>query len=325
MREFEASLHAIYKQARVVAVSDVQSPQRRQQQRERVAVAMLGVVLKHREDFRVAFLKAMCGYEPKETNEWTVHLEVGGCGDLAVSSKHFVAVFEFKIDAPLGSHQSPDAKNGYRQKVEEVFAHIPKRRYVVVQKELPSTASASLGPFKTWHDVRDAGQAAPSPLVDDLFESLADLDIPAFSYGKTARMKLAKSAQTAAQVFKLLENVAEGSFGFKKTGWDVSDEDDGYIGKTVAPTKNLVDAKALLKTVRGDLAWYGYEGSRLSVWFYAGPEGTKPVQKILKRLWPGLVVMDKTNVGVRIAPEKVNFDQKFFEDVLGTVFPKKGR
>lgn len=49
------------------------------------------------------------------------------------------------------------------------------------------------------------------------------------------------------------------------------------------------------------------------------------MQKKLERLWPGLVVTDNANVGVRVSPEKVNFDQKFFEDVLGAVFPRKGR
>ena len=234
---------------------------------------MLGFVLKHQENFRAAFLHAMCRYDPEEPSEWTIELEVTGCGDLAVSSERFVAVFELKIDAPLDPHQLPDAKRGYRDKVEEVFARIPQRKYVVVQKELPLVSTSS-DSFKTWHDVLDACLAAPSPLVDDLSQSLADLDIPAFSYGRTSRMKLAQSAPTAAQVFKLLENVAEGSFGFKKTGWDVSDK-DGYIGKTIAPAKDLADVRALLQTVEGDLAWYGYEGDQLSVWFYAGPEGTK--------------------------------------------------
>ena len=237
MRAFAPSLYAIYKQTRAVVLDDAQSPRRRQQQRERVAVAMLGFVLNHQSKFCAAFLQTTCGYKPRDADEWTVHLEVSGCGDLAVCSKRFVAVYEFKIDARLGSHQRPDAKNGYRQKAEEVFAAVPKRRYVVVQKELPPAESTPTGFFKTWHDVRDAGRSAESPLVHDLFASLAELDTPAFSYARTARMKLAQNAQTAAQMFKLLENVAEGSFGFKKTGWDVSDEDDGYIGKTVAPTK----------------------------------------------------------------------------------------
>ncbi len=109
MSAFGPSLFAIYKQARAASFSDTQSPQRRQQQKERVAVAMLGFVLKHQADFRAAFLRAMCGDEPQESSEWTIELEVAGCGDLAVSSKSFVAVFELKIDAPLEPHQLPDA------------------------------------------------------------------------------------------------------------------------------------------------------------------------------------------------------------------------
>ena len=125
MSAFGPSLFAIYKQARAASFSDTQSPQRRQQQKERVAVAMLGFVLKHQTDFRAAFLRAMCGDEPQESSKWTIELEVAGCGDLAVSSKSFVAVFELKIDAPLEPHQSPDAKGGYRDKIEELFARIP--------------------------------------------------------------------------------------------------------------------------------------------------------------------------------------------------------
>ena len=250
-------------------------------------------------------------------------LEITDCGDLSIQSSDFVAVFELKIDAPLDPHQWPEAKGGYRKNVEVVFAHVPERRYVVIQKELPP-ASSSSNSFRTWHDVHDAGEAARSPLIADLFESLASLDIPAFSYGRTSRMKLAQNARTAAQVFKLLENVADGSFGFKKTGWDVSDE-DGYIGKTIAPTKDLAAAQALLQTVEGDLAWYGYEGDQLSVWFYAGAKGTKGVREKAEKMWPGQVIVEGTGIGIRMAPEWVESDQRFFEDTLGTVFPLKGR
>ena len=78
----------------------------------------------------------MCGYASKKTSQWTVHLEVSGCGDLVVCCDYSVAIFEFKIDAPLDSHQSPCAKNGYRQNVTQIFAHIPERQHVVVQNRV---------------------------------------------------------------------------------------------------------------------------------------------------------------------------------------------
>ena len=101
-RVFAPSLYAIYRQSRAVVLDDAQSPRRRQQQRERVAVAMLGFVLKQQSKFCAAFLQATCGYKSRDADECTIYLVVSGCGDLAVCSKRFVAVYEFKIDARLG-------------------------------------------------------------------------------------------------------------------------------------------------------------------------------------------------------------------------------
>ena len=284
-------------------------------------MAMLGFMLRYQDEFRDAFLRTVCGHVLTRSSQWQIELEVDGCGDLALSSADFVAVVEFKIDAPLDDHQLPDASRGYWDKIEEVYAIIPRRDYIVVQKELPAEPSVR-GQFKTWHDVRDACHASSSPLINDLFESLASLNIPAFSHGKTSRMKLAQNAQTAAQVFKLLENVTEGYFSFKKTDWDVSDEDQ-YIGKNIFRTRDLGGVQELLQSTTDELAWYGYEGEQLSVWFYAGPKGTKVVRKRLEAVWPGLVIVEGTGVGVRIASEKVQSDQLFFERTLGAVFPTK--
>ena len=69
MRAFGPSLYAIYKQTRAVVLDDAQSLRHRQQQRERVAVAMLGFVLKHQSKFRAAFLAVTCGYKSRDADE----------------------------------------------------------------------------------------------------------------------------------------------------------------------------------------------------------------------------------------------------------------
>ena len=125
---------------------------------------MLGFALRYQDRFRDAFLQMVCGYAIKCPSEWQIELEVDGCGDLALSSADFVAVCEFKIDAPLDARQLPDAKGGYRDRIEEVYAQISQREYIVVQKELPAK-SGVYGQFKTWHDVRDACHASSSPLI----------------------------------------------------------------------------------------------------------------------------------------------------------------
>ena len=76
MSAFVPSLFAISRQTRATASSDTQNPKRRQEQKERAAVAMLGFVLKHQDDFCVAFLRAMCGYDSKGTSRWTVQLSM---------------------------------------------------------------------------------------------------------------------------------------------------------------------------------------------------------------------------------------------------------
>ena len=49
------------------------------------------------------------------------------------------------------------------------------------------------------------------------------------------------------------------------------------------------------------------------------------MQKKVEKMWPGQVIVEGTGVGIRMAPEKVASDQKFFEDTLGIIFPLKGR
>jgi len=322
MSNIEPSLHAIYRQARA-SHDDGQSPKLPQQQRERVAVAMLGVVLRNDPLFLRNFVRIVCDDVNSEGQLWDVVLEIPGCGDLAVVSKGSASVLECKIDALLDPKQVPDSVGGYRDNIEQRYSHIPKRHYVVVQK-LPSSESSNRGTYKTWHDVRDALIASPSSWTKDLQQSLAQLNIPAFSYGRTAHLKLSEHAVNAAQIFKLLENVADGTFAFKKTGWDVSDV-DGYIGKVIRKSSNLAEAEQVIQPYSTELAWYGYEGEKLSVWFYCGDTGTMRVKAKLEELWPGLVITDESNVGVRISSQDAGADQRFFEKTLEVLFTPRAK
>jgi hypothetical protein len=321
MSNIEPSLQAIYTQARASHHAGPDAPKLLRQQKERVAVAMVGLLLRHDQAFRENFLTCVCDHKQMNGETWDIKLEIPNCGDLALVSRRSAFVLEFKIDSPLGDHQKVDAKDGYRDQVQLIYSSLPKRAYIVVQNE-PSAESSARGTYKTWHSVREALLGVQSPWTNDLRQSLTNLNIPAFSYWRTAQLKLSQHAPAAAQVFGLLENVAKGTFGFKKTDWDVSDE-DGYIGKVVLKSKDLGAAEGVIQPYSNELAWYGYEGTKLSVWFYCGPKGTASVKRKLEKMWPGAVIEEDGNVGVRINAKNITADQGFFEKTLRAVFVSK--
>ncbi|RYD84948.1 MAG: hypothetical protein EOP84_04000 [Verrucomicrobiaceae bacterium] len=324
MNHLKPLLHTIYRQARASHHSGPDAPKMLQQQHERVAVAMTALVLRHDSGFLQQFLKYVCGREKGTLEHWEVTLEIPGCGDLVLLSKDEVFVLEFKISSPLEPRQKPEAKGGYRDRIDEYYSAVGKRHYIIVQND-QGIESTERGTYKTWHDVRDAIVASPLALTQDLSESLANLNIPAFSYGKTAKLKLSQHAPTAAQIFRLLENVADGAFAFRRTRWDVSDEDN-YIGKSIQKGKGLEDAEQIIEPYSNELGWFGYEGTQLSVWFYCGGKGTVAVRKRLEKLWPQQAITEGGNVGVRIESENVEADQGFFEKTLAVVFtPKAGK
>lgn len=321
MNKFPPSLFGIYKQTRAQEKEDPKNPQRKQQQRERVAVAIVALVLQHDPDFRTAFLQKICEFGIITPEDWGVSLEISGCGDMSLDSHGAIAICEFKIDSPLKDIQCPDFKGGYRDNIDRLYSQIPERRYIIVQKK-PAQQSSNRALFKDWHDILAATRSSTSSWVRDLSESLAMLDIPAFSYERTSQMKLVQNAIPAAHVHALLKNIADGKFRFKTqvdaSGVDAADE-DSYFGFSVL-TRGLAYIKTQLDNNQNQLAFYGYEGKKLSVWFYTGAKATAIIKEKLEKLWPHNVLVEETNVGVRIDSDQVTSDQDFFEKSLSLVF-----
>ena len=317
-------------------------------QKERFAVAILALVLKHDLEFQRDFLCKVCGYcEAEEVKRFLVELEVAGCGDLVLRTENDseVYIFEFKIRADMQGHNQDPRKleffasaKGYGAGIKDRYKPDGKARratYIVIENDAtdlsltPEKIPECVG--KSWRDIgKCTYDHEDRTLVLDLFKSFGLLGIPEFIHMNTKNISLGHGDTTlsAVKLCKVLEAVA-GHFGSKPKPDVELDSQGGYIGLNFIPN----DSEEWYKLVQPKnriIGWFGYAqyaSSTLDVWFYCGnAKAAAQIHELLSRRFSEAKVSPpdaKNNVLISLLAEKSKDNQAWFISIFETLVQRK--
>jgi hypothetical protein len=281
-----------FRQTRIPS-ADKEEEARRCEQKERFAVAMIGLVLQHDASFREHFLKNICGMESDSTDDsWDIAVEPANWGDLVMEQRgggrpRQLLVVEFKIEAELAAHQTPglaefvqpgvDQCEGYGRAISRYAneKNWPLVKYVTVQKAEkkkhtrplndPATSRPPIECFESnWNAFV---RPEESKLEGDLYDCLAGFNLPIFTSRKMKKTTLAAAATKPFALLKSVLAMVEVScesdlleMGQESFGLNLRSEDFPVLANKTASNRPI-------------FGWFGYESDqsdpRLSVWLYS--------------------------------------------------------
>lgn len=316
---------------------------RERKELERYVAASIGFCFKHNPKFRQHFCEAICGIPlPLSTAvpDDAMEIEPANWSDLRLSSGSTVHVIECKVGAPLKPHQNPELttffkKGGYGERLAK-FAKDKNSTpcYVVLGADgvlkLPAE-NAGLGIVvsqRRWSDL--AAGCLGEPLVNDLVESLGNLDIEPFTLHQSNNMKVTKSLEDAPFAYTTLEHTAK-VLGLIPKFWRIGGQrkaagewsfgiDVFKIADKCAKGDNQQRLDRMVKPKTGHTAWFGYQsaegGQRLAVWLYCGSkQQATRLQETLARRFAGVVVENEPESGwhnVIVATKEHELPAEFF-------------
>jgi len=226
--------------------------------------------------------------------------------DLLVTShdNSTACVIEFKVDSELMNHQDPTktdfvrarkgTKSGYGVDMAALLKGFSRLEYVVV---------ANLRQFENchvrvrgrvihcrsiaWGDLTESGQAE-EPLEKDLFDSLGELGIRAFSLRNLKMKNIRQHTGGAVAIYSTLEKVAN-TVGIKGRNFklEINRESKGSWFGVNLPANLKGFAQSRKFTATGVWGWFGYEEVNkqplLSVWLYSTPEKRLELARYLRK------------------------------------------
>ena len=336
------SFYQLFRRSRYSATEAVaQTPGRlNREQKEVFAVAALGFTLRHDRDFLTHFLERVCGLQVADTDKCEIRCQDGHMSDLAIVWKgKRVIVVEVKIDADLEKKQNPTTPefyaepDGYGVQIKEGYPREKERFYMVLAKEVPGPTRYKshrgslpkfLG-FYRWGELQS--MVSQTRLVTDLLDSLGHLGIPELHLRSFMKKKLGAETRPAAEMFKLLEGLAD-YFRIPrgKNRWDVDDSDVGsYFGVNIPSDGRFKKLSQKVGKSEKIIGWFGYELRNekplLSVWFYPGDEKRKRLsEKFVARTTQLRVArLPDSGHAFYITPTDgtETYDTPWFKNVLG--------
>lgn len=325
---------------------------RARREAERFTSAAVGFCIVHHARFRRFFIEKMCGLALSPRARCEVDIEPEHWADLMVHfGRRKVTVIEFKLGAPLQSHQNPGASefwekpNGYGALLGQAYPKHEKHFIVLGARErlqLPERASwlfRQVGWAELATDFDEHFHR--TPLLGDLRDCLAQFGVWEFARMKASKFSVRSSAATGASM----------AWEILWTAYTAPD-----LKLSIAPSFSRIDAEftrpnqwhfgievlagaspSLLEVTRpssgGAVLWFGYECGRngevwLSIWLYCENEAL--ADEIAARFRPGKHSSDKpqrgvndkghrTDIGIRGRPSYGTTDLDWFAGWLSTL------
>jgi hypothetical protein len=259
-----------------------------QNRAEVFAVAALGFAFRHEPKFLDFFLRKVCQMPGVATpSGCEIRCQDGNQSDLAIVwPAQRVIVVEAKINADLQPHQNPTTDafqappNGYGFQITQKYPSERERFYIVLAKEVvgtPKGESKCSNPqfigFRRWGELEDMTDA--SALITDFLDSMGLLGIPELQLRSFKRMRLEHTTESAANMFCILEGLANRYKLAGKDRWDVQSKNGEahFVGIKIREGGLFEELSNCVGSGNGTVGWFGYEAPaeaqpRISVWFY---------------------------------------------------------
>jgi hypothetical protein len=195
--------------------------QRKHEERERFAMAMIAFCLCHHATFRKHFLNVVCGISSNVAKHTEIGIEDKLWGDLVVRSRTAIFVIEGKINARLQDKQNPAKgaafwKRGYGHAITEEFKDQGKGLHYILlgyrePLSLPENRNIRCGQV-FWEQLEENYPETKHQNIPDmtaqLAECLSELGVDQFYLRKTRKMKVEKPTE-AAKAFDVLRGTLE--------------------------------------------------------------------------------------------------------------------
>ncbi len=286
----QPSFYQLYRRSRFSAVlgeSDG-STGGGQNRAEVFAVAALGFAFHHEPAFLNYFLREICRLPVAVTvSGCEIRCQDGNQSDLAIVwPAQRVIVVEAKINAALQPHQNPTmdefqaAPGGYGFQIKEKYPNERERFYIVLAKDvvaIPRGTCKSSDPqfmgFRRWGELEDMKDQ--SALITDFLDSMGLLGIPELQLRSFKKMKLEQTTESAANMFCILEGLANRYKLARKDRWDVQSKagEGHFVGVKISSGGVFHKLSSCVGPAIQTIGWFGYEAPadaipRISVWFY---------------------------------------------------------
>jgi hypothetical protein len=308
-------------------------------------VAALAFCLRHDRKFLEHFWKCICQVRddpwrmPPITAEGIL-LEPPHWADLRLISEHrgrrCVWVVEVKAGARLKARQRPDRPEVFMQPdygYGALFAKEERSRGKLEIFRGNARAAPIVLQQRSWTDIMPGLER--TAIVEDLFETLGELQINPFYMEKTKKITIRDRLQNVGQAWQVLTAVCEYLEvrpSCQEFEPETFDDGSGHMGIYIKPpskrTSRATKHLALQKATRKEgwcLAWFGYEYDgrgqvKKVVWFYLkDAQRQHSLHQKLRGQFPALRkenVDGDIGVVVESSPEKSCGDLAWFESVF---------
>jgi hypothetical protein len=268
---------------------------RTRKEAERFTAAAVGFCMSHNPNFARYFLKEICNITASPKARIKVEVEPESWADLLIIVGRLVCVVEFKLGAPLQSHQDPSNEafwkkgSGYGFKLESAYRK-NKKRFVVLGHPLWILLPQREG----WDFVQTQWVSLASrfqerfgktKLLCDLKDCLAQFEIWEFASMKIRELYI--SPQQVVQgtlAWELLRQAylcPELKFSRSTMAYhldaQLGDRSGWHFGIEIQSIASRALQMLNRPNVAGAVMWFGYESERRdkiyrSVWFYCENE-----------------------------------------------------
>ncbi len=286
------SFYALYRRSRYGRIADNDTTGSQQDRRELFAVAAVAFALRYDKEFRVHFLRCVCGStDAADDTILEIEVQPHDHSDLAIKieARHALIVVEFKVGADLQDKQNPGhekaffGNGGYGKLILEEGAYkaFLNKTYVVIDEyrtfgdgERRRLECKS----RSWNDIAPDG-GTPRALWADLLDSLGELGVAAFQFHKLKNMHNAQHTKQAVAMHQTLSLIASRLKFGGSGGEDINLEgEDAWYGRNI-PNRRLlgfIDLEIRVKANGNIMGWFGYQSGpgycERAVWFYCGSE-----------------------------------------------------
>src|ERR1035437_1195754 len=334
-----AAMLALFQRSRYAQNDSQPDDLSSQNRRELFAVAAVAFVLQHSAPFKRYFLRAICAIQsPGDLEEFAIELQPHHHTDLLISHRLRSALYvvEFKVGAPLASKQNPvnpsfrkrPSGYGYQISHEPTYAAFRSKNYVVLQELTTFAKKAKNGLVcwaRSWSDsVHDSLRNVT--LVEDLLNTIGDLNVASLKFRHRKAMKKAKSTKDSVDMHQLLRSLLS-DLGAARLSHNIGqDDEDSWYGLSV-PTGAKGFNRFLKFHKKGwPLGWFGYQQHvgkppELTVWIYshstgAGDRLEHMIQKRLPRAGKLKLYRDGPHVFLSQTAPSISDDRQWFLDTF---------
>lgn len=260
---------------------------------ERYAVAAIGFCLVHHARFRRFFIKVICDVTLSAQARCEVQVEPHHWADLEIHfGRRQVAVIEFKLGAPLQSHQNPSKDEfwtgGYGERLATAYPNHTKHFIVLGPSEWLDFTKHPGWHFRQlhWADLAKNFHRHfhRTPLLNDLRDCLSQFGVWDFASMKARELSVGSSAVRASAAWDILWTAftspdlkLSAARSSSRVDAVITRPDQWHFGIEVRAAASAPLKRVTRPVSGGAMLWFGWECERrdetwLSVWLYCESE-----------------------------------------------------